>query len=81
MKKLTAISILCFLVINTAVAKLEIGDSAPDFTLNDVRTAQEVTLSDFRGQVVVLQMWKICAGNCRGVVELLQRIQSELLVS
>ena len=56
---------LCALLITALAASFslagtgaEIGDTAPDFTLPDVRTEAEVTLSDFRGQVVVLQIWK-----------------------
>ena len=30
---------------------------------------------------MVLQMWKICSGSCGEVVELLQRIETELLLS
>ena len=42
----------------SAFAAIEVGVEAPDFTLPDVRTGEDVTLSSFRGQVVVLQMWK-----------------------
>lgn len=41
-----------------AFAGLTIGELAPDFTLPDIRTDEDVSLSDFRGQVVVLQLMK-----------------------
>lgn len=41
-----------------AIAGLTIGEPAPDFTLPDIRTNEDVSLSDFRGQVVVLQLMK-----------------------
>ena len=56
MKKL--LTLLMILTSVSAFAAIEVGVTAPDFTLPDVRTGENVTLSDFRGQVVVLQMWK-----------------------
>ncbi|MBC8204909.1 MAG: redoxin domain-containing protein [FCB group bacterium] len=49
---------LLFLTTVSAFAALIAGDPAPDFTLPDIRTDENVSLSDFRGQVVVLQIWK-----------------------
>ncbi len=56
MKKL--LTILLVLSAVSAFAAIEVGVTAPDFTLPDIRTGENVTLSDFRGQVIVLQMWK-----------------------
>ena len=56
MKKL--LTLLMILTSVSAFAAIEVGVEAPDFTLPDVRTGEDVTLSSFRGQVVVLQMWK-----------------------
>jgi hypothetical protein len=52
------ICLLLVLLASGVFADVEIGKEAPDFTLPDIRTGEDVTLSDFRGQVVVLQMWK-----------------------
>lgn len=41
-----------------AFAGLAIGEPAPDFTLPDIRNQEDVSLSDFHGQVVVLQLMK-----------------------
>ena len=56
MKKLTFILLL--FTAATAFAALNIGQPAPDLTLQDIRTGECVTLSSFKGQVVVLQFWK-----------------------
>lgn len=56
MKKL--LTILLVLSAVSAFAAIEVGVTAPDFTLPDIRTGENVTLSDFHGQVIVLQMWK-----------------------
>jgi peroxiredoxin len=77
MKKVLLIVLL--ITAGTASAKINIGDPAPGFTLSDVSTGEQVSLSDFSGQVVVLQFWKVCAGKCKQFVPMLNRLQSDLL--
>ena len=77
MKKL-AIIFLC-LAAGAAFAKINVGDPAPDFTLPDIRTGEKVSLSQFRGQVVVLHIWKVCSGRCRASIEHLKKLDSEIL--
>ena len=77
MKKLIIVVLL--FTAGIAFGKLNVGDPAPDFNLTDIRTGEEVSLSSFRGQVVVLRIWRICRGSCRAVVPHLKRLQTELL--
>lgn len=58
MKKLAIFTL--FLAAGAAFGKINVGDPAPDFTLPDIRTGEKVSLSQFRGQVVVLHIWKVC---------------------
>ena len=77
MKKL--LTVLLILSAVTSFAAIDVGMTAPDFTLSDIRTGEKVTLSDFRGQVVVLQMWKNNWRECRAEIPHMIKLQDELL--
>ena len=57
------VAILCLFVLfvltlpNEGLAVLEAGEQAPDFTLKTT-SDEEVTLSQYQGQVVILHFWK-----------------------
>ncbi len=65
--------------------KIESADSikAPDFTFEDVE-GNEHTLSDYKGQVVVLNFWTIYCPACRaeiaGLMELYKKYKDKGLV-
>lgn len=50
---------------------------APDFTFEDVN-GKMVTLSDFRGKFVLLDVWNIYCGPCMRQVPHLQKLEPEL---
>ena len=45
------------LLLTTPATAIEVGEIAPDFTMTDIVTLEDFSLSDYRGQVVVLNFW------------------------
>jgi peroxiredoxin len=45
------------LLFTTPASAVEVGEIAPDFTMTDIVTLEDFSLSDFHGQVVVLNFW------------------------
>jgi peroxiredoxin len=62
---------------------LEVGDTAYDFTLNDI-DGQPVSLSDFRGQPAIVNFWATWCAPCRIEMPVFQeayeRLQDDGLV-
>ncbi len=54
-----------------------VGEAAPGFTLRDIN-AKNVSLSDFKGQVVLLQFWATWCGPCQAEMPSLQKFYTEL---
>ena len=52
------------------------GFSAPDFTLQTL-DGEEVTLSEFNGQIVLINLWASWCGPCRAEMPALQNIHQK----
>jgi peroxiredoxin len=63
---------LIFILLNPALAG-EGGESAPDFTLPR-DDGQSISLSELRGQVVMINFWASWCGPCRQEMPLLEQI-------
>ena len=51
----------------------EVGMRAPDFTLPTI-DGEELTLSDFRGKIVMLYFWQVGHSSCRTEISYIQAV-------
>ncbi|MDA2922116.1 TlpA family protein disulfide reductase [Patescibacteria group bacterium AH-259-L07] len=79
MKK-TVLGILVLMVLfgglTIAQDAVEKGKSAPDFTLEDLK-GNKVSLSDFKGKVILLNFWATWCPPCRAEMPSMERLYQE----
>jgi thiol-disulfide isomerase/thioredoxin len=57
---------------------IEVGGAAPSFHATDLRTGRPVTLADYRGKVVLLNVWATWCGPCRVEMPSMERLHQKL---
>jgi cytochrome c biogenesis protein CcmG, thiol:disulfide interchange protein DsbE len=57
---------------------LEIGGQAPGFDATDLRTNRPTTIADYRGKVVLLNIWATWCPPCREEMPSMERLQKKL---
>jgi len=57
---------------------LEIGSKAPGFDAMDLRTNRQVTVDDYRGKVVLLNIWATWCPPCRDEMPSMERLHKKL---
>ena len=67
----------------TEVSEVASSNKAPDFTLSDMR-GNEVSLSDFKGNIVIINFWATWCGPCRfeipDLMDLQEKYNGDLVV-
>lgn len=77
-----AIGVVMALVLGVALAialgpevnLLEVGDRAPDFRAKNLRTGRPASLADYRGKVVLLNVWATWCVPCRIEMPAMERL-------
>jgi peroxiredoxin len=57
---------------------VEVGSAAPAFVATDLKTGQRVTLADFKGQVVLLNVWATWCEPCKVEMPSMEQLQREM---
>ena len=81
-----AIGVVMALVFGTALAikirpqidLLGVGSAAPGFHATDLRTGRPTTLADYRGKVVLLNVWATWCQPCRVEMPSMERLYRRL---
>ena len=58
---------------------LEIGSSAPQFHATDLRTSRPASLEDYRGKVVLLNIWATWCPPCRAEMPSMEKLHKKLV--
>ncbi|MDH5805661.1 MAG: TlpA family protein disulfide reductase [Gemmatimonadota bacterium] len=64
--------------LSTDLRYVTVGYEAPEFSAVDVRTGDTLSLSDFKGEVVLLNLWATWCLPCRTEMPSMQRLYDEL---
>lgn len=70
---LRSVILLGLMSFSFSVAAVSMGSQAPDFTLKS-KSGKNVRLSDYRGQVVMINFWASWCGPCRQEMPLLEKM-------
>lgn len=57
---------------------LELGSKAPGFDATDLRTNRPITINDYRGTVVLLNIWATWCAPCREEMPSMERLHKKL---
>jgi peroxiredoxin len=67
---------ITLLSVNCAPTCPDVGQAAPDFTLQNIE-GKNVSLSDFRGKTVLLNFWATWCGPCQAETPFLEAVHNE----
>ena len=73
-----AAALVLILKLSPQIFPVEVGSSAPAFSATDLRTGQSATLADYKGQVVLLNVWATWCEPCKIEMPSMEQMEKEL---
>ncbi|MGA2384331.1 MAG: TlpA disulfide reductase family protein [Gemmatimonadales bacterium] len=73
-----AAGVMLLIKLAPEIFPVEVNSSAPAFQATDLKTGQPVTLADFKGQVVLLNVWATWCEPCKIEMPSMEQLEKEL---
>ncbi|MGD0992922.1 MAG: TlpA disulfide reductase family protein [Gemmatimonadales bacterium] len=73
-----AAALVLVLKLSPEIFPVEVGSSAPAFAATDLKTGRSATLADYRGQVVLLNVWATWCEPCKIEMPSLEQLEREM---
>ena len=73
-----AAALVLILKLSPQIFPVEVGSSAPAFSATDLKTGQNAALADYRGQVVLLNVWATWCEPCKIEMPSMEQMEKEL---
>lgn len=77
MRNLFKIFLLTGLIFSLSFAGIRMGQQAPDFELPDIFTGKTYTMKDFKGKIVLLNLWASWCTGCKAEMPEFYKLQKE----
>jgi len=66
------------LKLSPEIFPVEVGSTAPAFTATDLKTGQSAALADYKGQVVLLNVWATWCEPCKIEMPSMEQLEKQL---
>jgi len=66
------------LKLSPEIFPVEVGSTAPSFSATDLKTGKPTTLADFKGQVVLLNVWATWCEPCKIEMPSMEQLEKEM---
>jgi cytochrome c biogenesis protein CcmG/thiol:disulfide interchange protein DsbE len=73
-----AAALLLVIKLSPEIFPVEVGSTAPAFSATDLKTGKPATLADFKGEVVLLNVWATWCEPCKIEMPSMEQLEKEM---